>query len=194
MSKKVNQRLFRPLLNTDNIEQEVLPEVTSDDNGKILKVVDGEWDKAEASGGLPKVTTVDNGKLLKVVSGEWSKSGFPQYKISNFDVVEVRNIANGSATIGAGQSSNKTGDAISGVTGDLTAMVIGVIINCQNPKIYYQGRAYIYSTNDQYPATTNNKIKYDITLTNTSDQSADIDYDIAVVMIRTKNVYADVVS
>lgn len=54
-----------------------LPGVTSDDNGKVLKVVDGSWDKGD-EGGLPQVTTSDEGKVLAVnSSGEWDKGDVP---------------------------------------------------------------------------------------------------------------------
>ncbi len=52
-----------------------LPEVTIDDNGKVLMVINGEWDKGTVEVGdvLPEVTTEDNGKVLMVVNGEWDK-------------------------------------------------------------------------------------------------------------------------
>jgi len=55
-----------------------LPSVTADDNGKVMKVVNGKWskgedEKGEASGTtLPAVTEADNGKVLKVSGGVWT--------------------------------------------------------------------------------------------------------------------------
>ena len=51
-----------------------LPAVTSTDNGKILKVVNGKWDKGDAPSGLPAVTSEDNGDVLTVVEGQWAKA------------------------------------------------------------------------------------------------------------------------
>ena len=44
-NKKVLGRLI------DEVEGAKLPEVTEDDNGSVLTVVEGAWDKAEPSGG-----------------------------------------------------------------------------------------------------------------------------------------------
>lgn len=51
-----------------------LPDVTASDNGKVLKVVSGEWAKADETKELPTVSASDNGKMLKVVSGAWAKA------------------------------------------------------------------------------------------------------------------------
>lgn len=51
---------------------DALPEVTAEDNGDILGVVEGEWSKMDAP--LPSVTAADNGKLLTVVEGAWDKA------------------------------------------------------------------------------------------------------------------------
>lgn len=53
-----------------------LPDVTIADNGKVLMVIDGEWDKGTIEMGdiLPEVTAEDNGKILKVVNGVWDKA------------------------------------------------------------------------------------------------------------------------
>ena len=50
-----------------------LPDVTAADNGKVLGVVSGEWDKMDAPDGLPSVTASDSGKILQVNSaGAWA--------------------------------------------------------------------------------------------------------------------------
>lgn len=49
-----------------------LPSVTGSDNGKVLAVVEGSWNKADAPTELPAVTADDNGKVLKVVEGAWA--------------------------------------------------------------------------------------------------------------------------
>lgn len=51
-----------------------LPVVKAADNGKVLKVVEGKWAKADLPEELPAVTGDDNGKVLKVVEGEWTKA------------------------------------------------------------------------------------------------------------------------
>jgi len=49
-----------------------LPKVTTNDNGKVLKVTSGKWKKGDDNDSLPVVTAADNGKVLKVVDGAWA--------------------------------------------------------------------------------------------------------------------------
>ena len=60
-----------------------LPTVTSDDNGKILGVVEGQWGVIDAPVELPSVSSTDNGKVLGVVEGEWTAVDTTQEETTN---------------------------------------------------------------------------------------------------------------
>ena len=54
-----------------------LPAVSASDNGKVLTVVSGEWNKAAVPTELPAVTTTDTG-ILAVEDGEWKVIPMPE--------------------------------------------------------------------------------------------------------------------
>jgi len=73
---KTNLEKIADKLNNMNALGE-LPVVTADDNGKVLKVVNGAW-AAAAEAELPAVTSSDEGKVLTVnSSGEWVAAALP---------------------------------------------------------------------------------------------------------------------
>lgn len=66
--------------------QSKLPEVTAQDNGDVLSVVDGAWAKSTPEKELPSVSSADNGKVLEVVEGQWAKSE-PGYRVETSETV-----------------------------------------------------------------------------------------------------------
>lgn len=72
-----------------------LPEVTADDNGDILSVVEGAWAKVESESELPAVTSADAGEVLTVnPSGAWAKAepkGIP-FSTSEVKIGEMGNM------------------------------------------------------------------------------------------------------
>ena len=62
----------------ESLEANALPKVSSHDNGKVLGVKSGKWQKVDAPSGLPTVTGADEGKVLTVdSSGDWSAANIP---------------------------------------------------------------------------------------------------------------------
>lgn len=90
----------------------VLPDVTAADNGKMLGVVNGAWDKTDVPKELPSVTSSDNGKMLGVTNGAWNKMDVPKElpSVTASDNGKVLGVANGTWTKTAGLPSLNYGD------------------------------------------------------------------------------------
>jgi len=96
-----------------------LPDVTVDDNGKILKVINGEWNKGDETKELPDVTQQDDGKVLTVVNGEWNKANVPSSSdlpdVTQEDDGKILRVVEGEwakSTESSGGLSNDTKDAL----------------------------------------------------------------------------------
>lgn len=75
-----------------------LPSITNRDNGKILRVVNGYWQKSDERDDLPPTFPEDNGKILKQVDGYWVAAVDPNdntlvritYNLTPFDEVAAK--------------------------------------------------------------------------------------------------------
>ena len=47
------------------------PEITPQDEGKMLQIIDGAWTLVDPPSSLPAVTALENGQVLRVVDGAW---------------------------------------------------------------------------------------------------------------------------
>ena len=55
----------------------ILPIVSASDNGKILRVVNGQWAASDETVELPAVSGDDDDKVLTVVDGAWAAAALP---------------------------------------------------------------------------------------------------------------------
>ena len=111
-----------------------LPDVSDVDDGDVLTVVDGEWAKAEPSGGgssLPSVSSTDNGDVLTVVNGAWDKAastGLPAVTSSD---------------IGRGLSVQRVYHAGAGVIAPQQTITVNVesggVLSNTNPSLFTVG-------------------------------------------------------
>lgn len=68
-SKIVGERFTEMIRQIEDMD---LPDITSEDDGKILGVVGGKWVVTNPTKELPEATSANNGKILKVVNGKWA--------------------------------------------------------------------------------------------------------------------------
>ncbi len=71
MSKIIGVTVGTPT-SPKRIAEEIVPQVTSEDNGKVMIVNDGEWSVGVLPKILPEATTDDEGKFLRVVDGAYA--------------------------------------------------------------------------------------------------------------------------
>lgn len=69
-------------------EENLLPVVTVEDDGKALIVENGAWNIGEVDA-LPEVTADDNGKILEVINAEWTKSNALKNINDQLDLIKI---------------------------------------------------------------------------------------------------------
>lgn len=110
-----------------------LPPVTSDDNGKVLKVVNGDWNKGDVPTELPAVSGVDNGKILTVAEGVWAKGDAPSG--GGTFIVEF--------TMGDTLVPNKTFSETAAACNNGSAIIFRLTDDSGEPKYDYLAQYYV---------------------------------------------------
>ena len=64
--------IFTNAINGQSLSSTLLPAVTAQNNGQILKVDNGAWTVGEAPTSLPPISGIDNNKILQVSNGAWA--------------------------------------------------------------------------------------------------------------------------
>ena len=129
-----------------------LPKVTTDDNGKILRVVSGIWNKDNLPSDLPNIEgSEDERKVLGVINGEWDKISLDNFAI----VINITKKGQGGAS---DTVSQKIANANTGYK--LTSSDIPVMTDTTTQ--IFDG--WHYNTSEGDRASTNDVIFTDIVL------------------------------
>lgn len=128
-------------------QQNSLPPVSSTDNGDVLGVVNGAWNKMAAPGGLPTVTSADNGKVLAVENGSWAAADksplIVTYTITGEDMPFPLSYSHTLAQIAAAQAAGR--EVLGTLTRDGVPGTLAPIVRmAQNGIMVYAGVLYNY--------------------------------------------------
>jgi len=125
-----------------------IPTPTSEDNGKVLGVEDGEYALKNPESGLPSISSSDNGKVLEAVYDSRTDRSYAQW--TTIPSIKSANFTSGDITV-----DDKSGEAHMSLPSD--SVVLNVCFKGNSNAIYpveclyygTSGRVYISSTDYQ---------------------------------------------
>lgn len=128
-------------IKTGELSDTILPIVTSADNGKVLGVVSGVWNKMDVPTELPSVTSSDNGKVLSVSNGSWNKNSIPKVTIIPCTVIAGANMV---------QLSRYNIGNIKDIITNTSVFDLVVLHNINSPYEYFYCNGYEDDGTDTY--------------------------------------------